>query len=121
MKLNVRSVAILAALTLSCTREMPQSTSIPAIKSGMDAPEATYTLLDNPSIVPGAAIVYLSEDLSASLEAGASISTMGTQSPELGYLVSHVGVSSFERLFPDAGEFEPRTRAEGLHRWYLVE
>ena len=121
MKLNVWSVAFLAALTLSCTREMPQSTSIPAQKSGMDAPEATYSLLDNPSIVPGAAIVYLSEDLSASLEAGASISTMGTKSPELGYLVSRVGVSSFKRLFPDAGEFEPRTRAEGLHRWYLVE
>ena len=26
-----------------------------------------------------------------------------------------------ERLFPHAGEFEPRTRAEGLHRWYKVQ
>ena len=43
------------------------------------------------------------------------------KSAELDYLVSHIGATSFERLFPDAGEFEPRTRAEGLHRWYLVE
>ncbi|MBR6933180.1 MAG: S8 family serine peptidase, partial [Bacteroidales bacterium] len=31
-----------------------------------------------------------------------------------------LGVTSLERLFPDAGEFEPRTRREGLHRWYKV-
>ena len=31
-----------------------------------------------------------------------------------------LGVASLERLFPDAGEFEPRTRREGLHRWYKV-
>jgi subtilisin family serine protease len=30
------------------------------------------------------------------------------------------GVSSMERLFPHAGEYEPRTRKEGLHRWYVL-
>ena len=27
---------------------------------------------------------------------------------------------SFERIFPDAGEFEERHRAAGLHRWYFA-
>ena len=31
-----------------------------------------------------------------------------------------LGVVSVERLFPDAGEFEARHRAAGLHRWYRI-
>ena len=31
-----------------------------------------------------------------------------------------LGVLSVERVFPDAGEFEARHRAAGLHRWYRV-
>ena len=30
------------------------------------------------------------------------------------------GVVRMRRLFPDAGEFEERTRAEGLHLWYVL-
>ncbi len=30
------------------------------------------------------------------------------------------GVIRMRRLFPDAGEFEERTRAEGLHLWYVL-
>ena len=114
-------IGLLALAVLACTREMPQDVSVPAIKSGMDAPEAEYTLLDNPGIVPGTAIVYLSEELSASLEGGLSGKEAGTKSPELDYLVSRVGASSITRLFPYAGEWEERTRKEGLHRWYMVE
>lgn len=121
MRKNLR-IGLIALTALCCTREVPQSVSVPAHDGpGMDAPVAQYTLLDNPSIVPGAAIVYLSEDLSASLEDGVSGKGLCTKSPELDYLVSRVGVSSFTRLFPDAGEYEERTRAEGLHRWYLME
>lgn len=31
------------------------------------------------------------------------------------------GVVRMRRLFPDAGRFEARTRAEGLHLWYVLE
>lgn len=31
------------------------------------------------------------------------------------------GVVRMRRLFPDAGRFEVRTRAEGLHLWYVLE
>lgn len=30
------------------------------------------------------------------------------------------GVVKMRRLFPDAGRFEARTRAEGLHKWYVL-
>ncbi len=30
-------------------------------------------------------------------------------------------IRNMRRVFPDAGEFEPRTRREGLHRFYYVE
>lgn len=33
---------------------------------------------------------------------------------------SGLGVYSIERLFPDAGEFEPRQRSSGLHQWYRL-
>ena len=33
-------------------------------------------------------------------------------------LFRSLGVKSLERTFPDAGKFEKRSRAEGLHRWY---
>ena len=34
--------------------------------------------------------------------------------------LSGTGAVRMRRLFPYAGEFEPRTRAEGLHRWYVL-
>ena len=34
--------------------------------------------------------------------------------------MGEIGVTGMERIFPDAGEFEPRSREMGLHRWYRV-
>lgn len=36
-------------------------------------------------------------------------------------LTSTLNITNMRRLFPPAGEFEERTRAEGLHLWYIVE
>lgn len=59
--------------------------------------------------VPGEAILFLSEE--------AANSYGPTADPEL---LEELGISSIERLFPEAGEFEARHRAAGLHRWYRV-
>lgn len=37
-----------------------------------------------------------------------------------GSVLEELGVTSLRRVFPYAGEFEPRTRREGLHRFYYV-
>lgn len=42
-------------------------------------------------------------------------------SPGVSELFGHLEIESMTRLFPYAGEFEPRTRAEGLHRWYKIK
>ena len=34
--------------------------------------------------------------------------------------IASLGITSMERYFPYAGEFEPRTREAGLHLWYKV-
>lgn len=38
----------------------------------------------------------------------------------MGYALKDLGIMNMERLFPDAGKFEARTRAEGLHLWYTI-
>ena len=60
-----------------------------------------------PETVAGvSAIVRLDEELAAKAESGT---------------LEGYGICGVERLFPDAGRFEARTRREGLHRWYVVE
>ena len=34
--------------------------------------------------------------------------------------VGEIGMNRLERIFPDAGEFEQRSREMGLHRWYRI-
>lgn len=58
---------------------------------------------------PGQAILLLSEDSSDSFTLADHPETLEA-----------LGIYSLERVFPDAGEFEARHRAAGLHRWYKV-
>ncbi|MBP5559527.1 MAG: S8 family serine peptidase [Bacteroidales bacterium] len=41
-------------------------------------------------------------------------------SDEFNYAMASIGATSVERLYPDAGEWEPRHRAAGLHRWFRI-
>lgn len=70
--------------------------------------------------VPGVAYVYLSEPMTALVEESLRSEQVPTRAGELGVALQDLNVKSMERLFPDAGEFEPRTRKEGLHRWYKI-
>ena len=58
------------------------------------------------SLLPGRAVVLLSEQAAD----GADFSAVARQ----------LGIRSAERIFPEAGEFEARHRAAGLHRWYRI-
>lgn len=66
---------------------------------------------------PGALIVELSEDLADALGSG----TPTTKSNAFTASLEPLGLKSVERLYPDAGEWEPRHRAAGLHRWFRIE
>ncbi len=106
--------ALLAAVTLVSCNQDEINPSIPeaADKQVIESPEA---------YVPGKANVYLSEELTAMLEESAETGTLVTKSQGLNNALEELGIAKMTRLFPHAGEFEPRTRAEGLHRWYVVE
>ena len=38
----------------------------------------------------------------------------------MGFAIKDLGIVNMERLFPDAGKFEARTREDGLHLWYTI-
>ena len=68
--------------------------------------------------VEGAANVLFSDDLAAALEEANG--SLVTKSLEVNAMFEQLGVTSVCRLFPHAGEFEPRTRKAGLHRWHKI-
>ncbi len=74
------------------------------------------------SLVQGQLIVKVNDDLAGELEASMNDdgSIVVTKASSLESCVSLLGVTKMERLFPHAGKFEARTRAEGLHRWYKL-
>lgn len=73
-----------------------------------------------PAVVPGAAIVRFTEDMINLIEPDLEMGSVVTKSSALNSVSEHLGIKSMTRVFPHAGEFEARTRAEGLHRWYNV-
>ena len=74
---------------------------------------------DSP-FVPGVAYVYLSEPMTELVEDNLRFEQVPTRAGTFGAALQDLNVKSMERLFPHAGEFEPRTRKEGLHRWYKI-
>lgn len=95
-------------LTASCTR---------SIESDDDA--AMNLRLNGESssaFIPGSVIVQLDEDLADKLASA----TPDTKAGELTNELQSLGAVKMERLYPDAGEWEPRHRRAGLHRWYRL-
>ncbi len=76
---------------------------------------------DDDVYVPGEAYVYFSEEMIGLIEADLSSGEICTKSADLNRTVEALGITEMRRLFPHAGEYEPRTRREGLHRWYVVK
>ena len=87
---------------------------IACAKEAVDLKPAGKAKLDlKGGIVEGELCVKFDEETTEKIEAGDFASTKAAA-------VSTLGEVTLTRVFPDAGEFEPRTRAAGLHRWYKV-
>jgi len=109
--MKTRYLSLLAvSLICSCAQE---------IAPVQDDPVAEIE--DSPAIVSGEIIVKFTEDMAGMIEEDLAEGGVVTRSSELNILNGQLGISSIERVFPHAGEFEERTRAEGLHRWYKVK
>lgn len=101
---------VLAAATLAaaCRSEEPVADPVPEQVS----PDAIY--------VPGRVSVQFDEPTTRMVEE-ALAQGQPTKVSALEGLFEDLGICSLRRVFPDAGEWEPRTRKEGLHRFYYVE
>lgn len=97
-------------LTLEETEALPEDVRIIGKEDPADAFEQ------------GEVTLKLSEELAAQLEAATDEEgnvDVGSVIP-MTRAVGSLDVKSARRLFPYAGKFEPRTRKEGLHLWYIV-
>ena len=84
-------------------------------------PEQEQIVEKTPAIVAGEAIVLFAEDMLQIVEDDLDAGAIVTKSSDLNGLNEILGVTSIKRVFPHAGKFEERTRAEGLHRWYKIK
>ena len=91
-----------ALLAVACTAEAVISEQ---------APENTEPV--SPFVGPTATVEF-DEDLTALFEES-------VKSADARTLLGAMGIKSLRRVFPDAGEYEARSRAMGMHRFYQVE
>lgn len=68
----------------------------------------------------GQAIVEFDDAMLALIEAELEQGSIPTKSAPLSETIRDLGIVSLERVFPDAGIYEPRSRAFGMHRFYVV-
>lgn len=115
---------MLAALFLgSCTQEEfeERDTAMPA--SGVSG----KLIFTSEHAIRGELLVYFREDAVSGVETSVSAMTRGGTAATRSGIVTfdtvlgEIGVKSLQRLFPADPRNEARTRAAGLHRWYLVE
>ena len=111
MKKSFLFIASLLALAsvFSC-KQVEEEVS--AVTTSEEAPDADRFF------IPGEIILQLDDNLISALEQAQSPTS--TKSADFNAVASLLQVYSFERVFPEAGKFEARHRAAGLHRWYRI-
>ncbi len=106
--------AFVALVSCSKVQEFSQDMEHALKRSGGLSPvhPVSQDEIDKAIYVQGSAIVRFSEDQVRAIESG-SMDPLKEFGLELGF-------ESMERLFPEAGEYEQRTREAGLHTYYIV-
>ena len=105
-------VLFMATLLFSCQREEFLTTE--PDKSVEASTDGSGDYID------GEVRVFFTEEMTAMVEEAALSGSMTTKSSGMNSALDELGITEMRRLFPHAGEFEERTRAEGLHRWYVI-
>ena len=113
---NFAKCLALAILAGSCTVKEYTQTQAPT--SGSEPAVSRR----GSSIVPGKVTIEFTKEMAGRIEAGLSVSGEGvqTKSPALDGMLSELGAVSLERVFPDAGIYESRSRQMGMHRFYKM-
>ncbi len=104
----------LALAVCGCARDFVEDVEVD-MENGLAVVED-----ESSEFVPGEIIVQFTEEMTSQIESGEIIGAR-TRSDRLNAALSGLGVTSIERLYQDAGEWESRHREAGLHRWYKIK
>ena len=122
---NKTKILILASILLAgCTTDPLQES--PDATGGPEQTAAAKICNTSDDAVRGTLIAKFNDEAIPSLEqAAAKYATTRAAITRSGIvdvdeILADLHVTSFERVFPDAGEHEARTRAAGLHKWYVL-
>lgn len=105
-------IAAVAVMAASCVKEKAEAVPEQPVQPEEQEVEA---------VMHGQAYVKFTGEMAELIEDDLAAGSVVTKSSPLNAVSASLGVTSMKRVFPHAGEFEPRTREAGLHRWYLVE
>ena len=103
--------ALSIVLLASCVNEQLESQPV----------QDTASVTAEGAFKSGECVVLFSEEVTAQIEASLELGQLKTKAAGIDDMLEQLGVTSMERLFPHAGEYEIRTRREGLHRWYVLK
>ena len=107
---NFAKWALAALAAVACTVKEPVEPQAPS--SAEPAVSSAF--------IPGQATICFTREMAERIEAGLQTKGAVTQVADVNAMMREIGAVSLQRVFPDAGEFEERTRREGLHRYYKV-
>lgn len=110
---------LLAACSTDTLQEMPGNEAEQSVA-------ASKICNSSEDAVAGSLIVYFADNAIPQLEASAlnaartrsAMTRSGIES--LDEVLARLNVTSLERVFPEAGAHEARTREAGLHKWYVL-
>ncbi|MCQ2140158.1 MAG: S8 family serine peptidase [Bacteroidales bacterium] len=122
-KRSFLAAALACSLFGACQR-------VDVVEQPVEIDKTSEDVADSPATISGTVNVqFTSEmaDLIAEVLSGDSVQgeslTKAMENPKAEALrasMAELGIKSMSRIFPDAGEWEPRHRAAGLHTWYRV-
>ena len=109
------SVAILAVACAKNNEDSPKG-NVSEIGTGDGTPT------NMASMEQGYVRIKVDEDLATTLsQAKSENGVLMTKAGNVNQAISLIGITEITRTFPEAGEFEARTKAEGLDLWYDVK
>lgn len=85
-----------------------------------DDEKSAATVPTDETVSDGVSIVKFDSDILETVQEATKAGKVYTKSMELNNVLGELGIVSMERYFPDAGEFEARTKAAGLDKWYKI-
>lgn len=114
MKKIFYTIALVAFAVAACSKQelLEDDAVIPQEQSQTRAGASMFQA--------GRVIVKFDDAMLALVEEDFTAGKVATKSMSLNNAMDNLGIVSYTRVFPDAGEFEERTRREGLHRYYMV-